>query len=82
MTEKQLLRNQIRIFDKLLKEKKYKYNVSALARDLNISQTALWQWQHGRVLISIDSALKIERYTNNLIKREELRPDIFKRDKK
>lgn len=49
----------------------------ALADALGVSQSLISQWKTGHRRISPETAARIERATNGLVTRAELRPDIF-----
>lgn len=50
---------------------------SALAKQLGISQAMVSHWLTGRKAITPERAKQIEDATGGLVKRHELRPDIF-----
>jgi DNA-binding transcriptional regulator YdaS (Cro superfamily) len=50
---------------------------SALAARLGVSTEAVRQWLAGVSKVSADRAVQIETATECVVKREELRPDLF-----
>lgn len=48
---------------------------SAMARLLNVSQTAVWKWINGGKCLPAEHVLKVEQATG--ISRHELRPDLY-----
>lgn len=51
-----------------------------LARILNVKQPYIWNWLHRDKNIPAEYILKIEKATNGLVTRYELRPDIYPRE--
>ncbi|WP_291523275.1 Cro/CI family transcriptional regulator [Acidithiobacillus sp.] len=52
----------------------------AMAKAIGVSQFAVSKWVRGVGAISAESALLIEHATGGVITREDLRPDIFRKD--
>ena len=52
----------------------------AMAKAIGVSQFAVSKWVRGVGAISAESAVLIEHATGGVITREDLRPDIFRRD--
>lgn len=50
---------------------------AALARELGVQRSTVNSWIMGRNKIPPETAIKIEQYTNFLVTRQELRPDLF-----
>ena len=50
---------------------------SELARRLQVSRGLVSHWKQGRQRPSARLAKEIEKTTNGVVKREEIRPDIF-----
>jgi len=53
---------------------------SELARRVGVSQGMVWQWLNGRRRIAAEKVLVIERATDGLVTRQELRPDLYPAD--
>lgn len=51
-------------------------NVKQVAKGCNVSQQAVYKWL--KKGFPAERAVEIERVTEGAIKREDLRPDIFK----
>ena len=47
------------------------------ARRLGVSQGLVWQWIDGRTRITAERAIQIERATDGVVSRQELRPDLY-----
>ena len=47
------------------------------AADIGASESSIYSWLNGNRRPSYKFAYRIERYTSGLIKKEELRPDIY-----
>ncbi|WP_413323302.1 transcriptional regulator [Acidithiobacillus ferriphilus] len=52
----------------------------AMAKAIGVSQFAVSKWVRGVGAISAESAVLIEHATGGVITREDLRPDIFRKD--
>jgi len=50
---------------------------TAFAAELHVSQGLVWQWLNGKTPITAERARQIEAVTGGLVRRHELRPDIF-----
>ena len=55
---------------------------SALARMIGVKPQSVHQWRTGRAEITGERAIDIERATDGYVRREHIRPDLFKRDNK
>jgi DNA-binding transcriptional regulator YdaS (Cro superfamily) len=53
--------------------------MAALARTLGVSPGAVWKWRNFD-RIPAERVIAIERATNGLVTRAELRPDLFGED--
>lgn len=54
---------------------------ASLARESGVSWQTVNLWLTGRSIISAERAVALEEITKGQVTREELRPDIFKREK-
>ena len=52
---------------------------SALARDMKVTPSMIYQWVTGRRRISAETAVRIESVTHGLVHRSELRPDLWEK---
>ncbi|MDD5279529.1 Cro/CI family transcriptional regulator [Acidithiobacillus sp.] len=52
----------------------------AMAKAIGVSQFAVSKWVRGVGAVSAESAVLIEHATGGAITREDLRPDIFRKD--
>ena len=50
---------------------------SQLARKLGVNRSTVNSWIHGRNRIPAEKAVSIEKLTNSLVTRNDLRPDLF-----
>lgn len=57
--------------------KRHGLSQQEFADQLGVSQGMVWQWLNGYRPISAERAKKIEYATGGVIKRRELRPDVF-----
>lgn len=46
-----------------------------------VSQGLVWQWINGRTQITAERAVEIETITGGQIKRQELRPDLYRKER-
>lgn len=61
--------------------KEHDLSQEAFANMLGVSPGLVWQWLDGRTRITAERAREIERKTRGAIKRHDLRPDIFDRER-
>lgn len=58
--------------------KKHKISQEAFAASLGVSKGLVWQWLNGRTRITGDWAVAIERVTGGEVKRQQLRPELYR----
>lgn len=58
--------------------KKHGISQDAFAKSLDVSKGLVWQWLNGRTEITAEKAVDIERVTRGEVKRQQLRPDLFR----
>jgi DNA-binding transcriptional regulator YdaS (Cro superfamily) len=61
-------------FDEILK---FFGTQQKMAEQCGVSQAAVSKWKRGKGLPSAKASVRIEKATNRLVAREDLRPDIF-----
>lgn len=54
-------------------------SAAALARDVGVSPTLVYQWRTGRRPIPVEHCAAIERVTGGEVSRRDLRPDDWQR---
>jgi DNA-binding transcriptional regulator YdaS (Cro superfamily) len=59
--------------------RKHKLSQSEFARQVGVTQGAVWQWLEGKQRISAEKALLIEGATGGVVSRQELRADLWPR---
>lgn len=47
------------------------------AKQIGVTQGAVWQWLNGETRITAERAVEIERATKSEVSRHDLRPDLF-----
>lgn len=52
------------------------------ARQLGVSPGLVWQWLNDETKITAERAVQIEEATGGDVKREDVRPDLFCREKR
>lgn len=51
----------------------------ALAAKLGVRQSAVSKWLYGSIAMTAERAVQIEEATDGAVRREDLRPDLFRR---
>ena len=49
-----------------------------LAKHLGIKSQSIHQWRTGRARVTAERAIDIERVTGGVVRREHLRPDLYR----
>ena len=57
-----------------------KLSQTDFAKQMGVTQGAVWQWMNGYCRVSAENVLPIERATNGKVSRHELRPDLYPRE--
>lgn len=58
--------------------KKHQISQEAFAKSLGVSKGLVWQWLNGRTEITGRWAVEIERVTQGEIKRQQIRPELYR----
>lgn len=59
-----------------------KLSQSEFARQLGVTQGAVWQWIEGVQRVSAENAKRIEEITGGAVTRHDLRPDLWPAEKR
>lgn len=60
--------------------KETKVSQAEFARRLDVSPGLIWQWLNDHRPIAAEQVLPIEKATDGMVSRHELRPDIYPQD--
>lgn len=72
------MEQQLTPYEALIKAVEVAGSLAALARDCEVSTTAVWKWVQSAKRVSAEYVLRVEAATG--VSRHLLRPDIYPRD--
>lgn len=57
--------------------KRKRLTQAAFAKEVGVTQGAVWQWITDKQQISAEKAILVERATGGMVPRHEMRPDLW-----